>query len=80
MYVCICKAVTDSEICRAVAGGAVTIEELQSCLPLGSGCGKCLDQAAALLQEQLDDKREPKPSDANRRVNAGPVLNLTSFA
>lgn len=80
MYVCICKAVTDSEICRAVAGGAVTIEDLQACLPLGSGCGKCLDEASTLLHQQLDDESARESLDADSRINVSPPLNIASFA
>ena len=66
MYVCICKAVTDSEISRAVAGGVTTIDDLRSYLSVGTGCGKCLDAAAAILRKQLDDQAGRQAPDGSR--------------
>jgi bacterioferritin-associated ferredoxin len=41
MYVCICNAVTDRHIAQAVDEGALTVEDLQRKLSLGSQCGNC---------------------------------------
>ena len=41
MYVCICNAVTDRHIAQAVEAGALTVEDLQRKLSLGSQCGNC---------------------------------------
>lgn len=42
MYVCICKAVTDKHIHRAVAGGKVSsVGDLRRELGVCTGCGKC---------------------------------------
>lgn len=41
MYVCICNAVTDRHIEQAVYEGALTVEDLQRKLSLGSQCGNC---------------------------------------
>jgi len=82
MYVCICKAVTDSEICRAVAHGAETVQDLTASLALGSGCGQCLDLAALVLNEQLDQQVErPEPDGAgwSEVSPALSVLGSTSF-
>jgi len=80
MYVCVCKAVTDSEICRAVAGGVETIEDLCSCLPLGSGCGKCLDAAEAVLRQQLDDQVDRQTPDGSRWGDIRSKLVLSGAA
>jgi bacterioferritin-associated ferredoxin len=77
MYVCVCKAVTDSEICRAVAGGVETIEDLCSCLPLGSGCGKCLDAAEAVLRQQLDEQAERQAPERSRWADIPSPLTLS---
>jgi len=41
MYICICNAVTDRHIEMAVSDGALTVEDLQRQLSLGSQCGSC---------------------------------------
>ncbi len=43
MYVCICKAVTDSEIRDAVVRGADSLEAIGSELQAGTRCGACKD-------------------------------------
>jgi bacterioferritin-associated ferredoxin len=51
MYVCVCHGVTDRDIRRAAADGVREVHELTMRLGLGSGCGTCRDEAAALLVE-----------------------------
>ena len=55
MYVCICNAVTDRHIAQAVDEGALTVDDLQRKLSLGSQCGNCKscakDCLASLRQE-----------------------------
>ncbi|MBE0469296.1 MAG: (2Fe-2S)-binding protein [Methyloprofundus sp.] len=41
MYICICKAVTDSQIQTAINDGINTRKALHQCLGIGSDCGKC---------------------------------------
>ena len=43
MYVCICKAVTDSEIRDAVVRGADSVEAIGQELQAGTRCGACTD-------------------------------------
>ncbi len=49
MYVCVCRAITEEQIRRAVAGGADTLAKLRETLGLGVDCGKCLEYAKRLL-------------------------------
>ena len=51
MYVCVCHGVTDRDIRRAAAEGVREVHELTMRLGLGSGCGSCRDEAAAVLAE-----------------------------
>lgn len=60
MYICICRAVTDTKIRQAIADGASSIEELQSVLGLGNECGKCIKAAMQLIEQQCDT---PLPSE-----------------
>lgn len=56
MYICICKAVSDRRIRRAVEEGATTLRELRERTGLGTNCGKCVPQAYALLRDTLAEK------------------------
>jgi bacterioferritin-associated ferredoxin len=57
MYVCICHAVTDGEIRKAVDSGAGSLCDVQNQLPVGSGCGRCQDVACAIVEEQVQRRR-----------------------
>ena len=51
MYVCLCQAVKESEVRRAIAAGADDIDALGEQLGIGTGCGCCREHAQALLDE-----------------------------
>ncbi len=51
MIVCICNAVNDRAIRRAVAEGHDTIDALQFELGVGMNCGKCVSAACEVLCE-----------------------------
>ncbi|WP_374356023.1 bacterioferritin-associated ferredoxin [Chitinimonas sp.] len=51
MYVCICNAVTDKQIRRAVHNGCDSMRELRMELGVASCCGKCAPDARSLLLE-----------------------------
>jgi bacterioferritin-associated ferredoxin len=54
MYVCLCNAVTDKAIRKAIQQHQPeTMKELRQHCPIGTDCGKCIRQAREiLLQEQ----------------------------
>ncbi|HAC35207.1 MAG TPA: bacterioferritin [Gammaproteobacteria bacterium] len=52
MYVCVCKAVTDSQVEQSIHGGADTLEVLQEQLGVGSECGRCCEYANNMLRRQ----------------------------
>ena len=52
MYVCICNAVTDSEIRQCVSLGADTFEQVRDCLGVASCCGRCEPVAREILVER----------------------------
>ncbi|SHG78572.1 bacterioferritin-associated ferredoxin [Hydrocarboniphaga daqingensis] len=53
MYVCVCKAVSDTRIKRMVCeGSATTLREVVRETGLGSCCGKCVPAARELLSSQ----------------------------
>jgi bacterioferritin-associated ferredoxin len=41
MYVCICRAVTDRDVCKAIDGGAHTVAEVTRACRAGGDCGAC---------------------------------------
>jgi bacterioferritin-associated ferredoxin len=53
MYVCICNAVTDGDIRKAVDKGASSLCEVQGELPVGSCCGRCQEVARTVVEEYL---------------------------
>lgn len=59
MYICICKAVNERRIARAVAEGATTLKDLRQRTELGTGCGKCVPQAYQLLRDSLERRHSP---------------------
>lgn len=53
MYVCVCHAVTDSDIGAAVAEGCCSLRELRDRLGVTSCCGRCASCARSVLQKSL---------------------------
>ena len=53
MIVCVCKAVSDRTIRRAVVEGLSSLRELSRETGLGTCCGKCVPQAREVLGEAL---------------------------
>lgn len=60
MYVCICNAVTETQILEAAQAGAQDLWDLQRQLGVASGCGSCKAMASNLLREA----RNPSSDDA----------------
>ena len=58
MYVCVCNAVTDSNIRNAVDDGVRNMKQLRQKTDCGTTCGTCLDMAVEVLQQALNAKRE----------------------
>jgi len=51
MYVCICNAITDTQIRQAAESGVSNLWELQRELGVASNCGSCKEQASEILRE-----------------------------
>ena len=58
MYVCVCNAVTDSDIRNAVDDGVCTMRQLRNKTGCGDTCGCCKEMAVEILQQALADTRE----------------------
>lgn len=66
MYVCVCRAITEEEIRRAVAGGADTLAKLRETLGLGVDCAKCLEYAKRFLDDAKPGGGKPGDNPAAR--------------
>ena len=49
MYVCICAAVTETELQSCIAEGARTVEEIGDACGAGTGCGGCVEHVDVFL-------------------------------
>lgn len=52
MYVCVCKAVTDREICEAIDAGAQSAQEIAESLGAGTCCGSCVETTEYLIEQR----------------------------
>ena len=53
MYACICKAVTDVEVQKAVDDGACTLADVsRACRGAGGDCGSCRAYIARVIDER----------------------------
>ncbi len=57
MYICVCKAVTDSQILTAIENGACSRKQLTQCFGMGKDCGKCNKDVIALLEQATSQAR-----------------------
>ena len=64
MYVCICAAVTETEILDEITCGAHDREELSDRTLAGTGCGTCIPRLEGLLEDNV-------PATCPRRALAG---------
>ncbi len=49
MFVCLCKAITEQQICDAIDQGARSMADLRNQLAVATDCGLCACDAKALL-------------------------------
>jgi bacterioferritin-associated ferredoxin len=69
VYVCLCRAVTDREILRAVDDGAQTLRLVARQSGAGTACGGCRPAIAALIRARLGraaDEADVIPLDPAR--------------
>lgn len=56
MYVCVCKALSDQDIRRAVAQGADSFSELQANTGCSTCCGCCEQEARECFEASLESE------------------------
>jgi bacterioferritin-associated ferredoxin len=57
MYVCVCNAVTDSDIRKAVDDGVRNLRQLSQMTGCSTTCGCCKDMAVEVLKQSLAENR-----------------------
>ena len=57
MYICVCNAVTESEIRRCAQFGC-NLRDLRERLGVCNGCGKCKHAVKQILREERSASRE----------------------
>ena len=60
MYVCVCNAVTESDIRSAVVGGVRNLQQLTRMTGCGSTCGCCKEMAANVLKQAVSDAHQQR--------------------
>jgi bacterioferritin-associated ferredoxin len=59
MYICICNAITERQIRACAQSGARSMCDLESCLGVGTNCGRCRPAANEILADvRLDPALE----------------------
>ncbi len=56
MYVCLCKAITDTQIRQAVETGCKTMRCLNKELGVATQCGKCAKDARQILKAHKQEQ------------------------
>ncbi|MEM9620176.1 MAG: (2Fe-2S)-binding protein [Pseudomonadota bacterium] len=56
MFVCVCHAISDSDIKSAIHAGAEDLDSIQARLGAGTACGTCQDFTQQLIDETLAEK------------------------
>lgn len=62
MYICVCHAVTESDIDGAIASGCCSLRQLREELGVGATCGRCTRCARDTLKESLQAHPACKPA------------------
>jgi len=60
MFVCVCRAVSRSQLLAVMAAGADTLDEVERTCGAGGDCGTCRAEIADLLLPRPDKGAEPE--------------------
>jgi bacterioferritin-associated ferredoxin len=61
MYICICKAISDSDIQQMVHSGAQSADDIEQRCGAGSDCGSCRDEIGDLVRAHLRNAAPSRP-------------------
>ena len=71
MIICICRGKSDRDVRRAIAGGAMTVRDLQRC-GIGDECGSCHNSLRAMLAVAAAEAAPPCPACVGAEAAAPP--------
>lgn len=57
MYVCVCRAITDTDIEAAIEGGVSDLDQLEEHIGVGTGCGTCRETAQTLIDQRVKENQ-----------------------
>ena len=57
MYICLCNAITERQIRACAEDGMCTLGDLERCLGVGTGCGRCKHAAKEVLNQTRSGSR-----------------------
>lgn len=69
MYVCLCNAVTESQVQDAINEGACTLDQLRDTLQVSNCCGACEPAVAECLGRS---RQAQQPRTAPARIHTRP--------
>lgn len=76
MYVCVCLAVTQSEVQEAIEAGATTREVVTRVCRAGGDCGACHGMIDQMIEDHLEAREESGPIHAPRQPGLVPAEQL----
>lgn len=76
MYVCVCNAVTERHIHRAVEQGAQRMRDLRTHLGIAADCGRCATCAHSCLKSALAGRDTAVAASATQAFPTGLSLAL----
>ena len=59
MYVCLCKAITESQISAAVDEGADSLVKLRKKIGVADSCGSCIETTESIIQKKTKENSKP---------------------
>ena len=68
MYVCVCNAVTESDVRNAVEDGVCNMRQLRHTTGCGTTCGCCKEMAVEVLQQALTEVRQTQDMLSNLQM------------
>jgi bacterioferritin-associated ferredoxin len=59
MYICLCNGITERDIRAHAQDADCSLADLERCLGVGAGCGRCKRAAAEVLSERHSGADSP---------------------
>ncbi len=73
MFVCICRAVSSTEVRAVIAEGARTVKQVAEACGASRDCGKCVVHVRALLEDQHGPRGRGRLHHGSERMTAAPT-------